>query len=132
MSTTSPAEKLARVDELLNSTYESERATAAQMASTMLKALSLTWTQLVHRGLGAQPAKETHVGPEPSASSAPGSERNARGERGQRARTKERNGVPAWKWVDEILKHDRHLSGWDRQFLQCLRDLGKTATRSWP
>jgi hypothetical protein len=33
--------------------------------------------------------------------------------------------VPAWKWVDELLKREERLSGWDRQFLQCLRGLGK-------
>jgi hypothetical protein len=34
--------------------------------------------------------------------------------------------VLAWKWVDELLKHEARLSGWERQFLQCLRSRGKS------
>jgi len=37
--------------------------------------------------------------------------------------------VPAWKWLDELLKREGRLSGWDRQFLQCLRGLGKRARK---
>src|SRR5262249_42882784 len=56
--------------------------------------------------------------------------RDDRGAREWRARTGERNGGPAWKWVDELLKHEGRLSGWERQFLLCLRGLAKTARKN--
>jgi hypothetical protein len=123
---------------MLGSAHEGERAAAAQLASAMLKAMGLTWTEVINRGLGAATSHRTHQGHAPvNETRAPSSDRgysgswghNARrddwGARKQRARTRERNGVPAWKWVDELLKHEEHLSGWDRKFLQCLRGLGK-------
>jgi hypothetical protein len=138
MAATSPAEKIARVCELLTSPHEGERATAAQMASTMLKALGLTWTEVIYRGLGAATSRQAHQGHvRPNETQAPSSDqdyskswgrqagRDGWGARKRRARTRERNGVPAWKWVDELSKHEGRLSGWDRQFLQCLRGLGE-------
>jgi hypothetical protein len=37
--------------------------------------------------------------------------------------------VPAWKWVDELLKQEGRLNSWDRQFLQCLRGLSQMARK---
>ena len=37
--------------------------------------------------------------------------------------------MPAWKWVDELLKHEGRLGDWDRQFLLCLRGLAKSARK---
>jgi len=51
--------------------------------------------------------------------------RDGAGTREWCARTRERKGVPAWKWVDGLLKQEGRLSSWDRQFLKCLRGLGK-------
>ena len=135
-------EKLARIAGMLGSEHEGERATAAQMASDMLKAMGLTWSEVIRRGLSAATSRQAHEGQAPAnETQAPSSNRGYSGSwahqarrddrdaRQRRARTQERNGVPAWKWVDELLKHEERLSGWDRQFLQCLRGLGKGARK---
>jgi len=131
-------ERLARIAGMLGSEHEGERATAARMASAMLKAMGLTWSEVIRRGLGAATSRQVHQGDVPAnEAQAPRSNqgysdswghqarRDDWGARKRRARTRERNGVPAWKWVDELSKHEGRLSGWDRQFLQCLRGLGK-------
>jgi hypothetical protein len=119
---------------MLGSAHEGERAAAAQMASAMLRAMGLTWTEVITRGVGAARAHQDHA--PANETQAPGSDqgysefsrhqarRDDRGARDWRARTQERKGVPAWKWVDGLLKHEGRLSDWDRQFLQCLRGLG--------
>jgi hypothetical protein len=135
-------ERLARIAGMLGSAHEGERATAAQIATAMLKAMGLTWSEVINRGLGAATSRQAHQGHAPAnETQAPSSDqgyseswghqarRDDRGVRERRARTRERNGVPAWKWVDELLKHEGRLSGWDRQFLVCLRDLGERARK---
>jgi len=139
---TTIVERLARIAGMLGSAHEGERATAAQMASAILKAMGLTWAEVINRGLSAAtcrqadqahaPAKETQAPSSDQGYSKSGghqARRDDRGAREQRARTRKRNGVPAWKWVDELSKHEGRLASWDRQFLQCLRDLGKTARK---
>ena len=138
MADTVTVERLARIAGMLGSEHEGERATAAQIASDMLKAMGLTWSEVIRRGLSAATSRQAHEGQAPAnETQAPSSNRGYSGSRGhqarrddrgareRRARTGERNGVPAWKWVDELLKREERLSGWDRQFLQCLRGLGK-------
>jgi hypothetical protein len=135
-------ERLARIAGMLGSAHEGERATAAEMASAMLKAMGLTWSEVIRRGLGAAtcrqadqahaPANETQAPSSDQGYSESGGHRARRdecGARGRHARTRERNGVPAWKWVDGLLKQEERLSDWDRQFLHCLRDLGKAARK---
>jgi len=132
-------ERLARIAGMLGSAHEGERATAAQMASAMLEAMGLTWSEVIKRGLGAATPRQAHGGHAPANETrAPSSNQGyseswghqaRRGARERRARTRERNGVPAWKWVDELLKHEARLNGWDRQFLQCLRGLCKMAPK---
>jgi len=140
-------ERLARIAGMLGSAHEGERATAAQMASVMLKEMGLTWGEVITRGLGAAISRQAHQGPAPAherqaASADRGysetrghqARRDDRGAREWRARTRERNGVPAWKWVNELSKHQACLSDWDRQFLLCLRGLGKNlvlTTAQW-
>jgi hypothetical protein len=137
MLTTSPAEKLARIAGMLGSVHEGERATAAQIATAMLKAMGLTWSEIINRALGDASSRQPHQGhPPANETRAPGSHRGSsaswghqarrddRGARDWRARTRKRKGVPAWKWVDGLLKHAGRLSDWDRQFLRCLRGLG--------
>jgi len=127
---------------MLGSEHEGERATAAQMASDMLKAMGLTWSEVIRRGLSTATSRQAHEGHAPAhETQAPSSDqgysgswghqarRDDRGARERRARTRERNGVPAWKWVDELLKHEGRLSDWDRRFLQCLRGLGKKSCK---
>jgi hypothetical protein len=53
-------EKLARIAGMLGSAHEGERATAAQMASAMLKAMGLTWTEVINRGLGTGTCSQAH------------------------------------------------------------------------
>jgi hypothetical protein len=131
-------ERLAHIAGMLGSAHEGERATAAQLASAMLKAMGLTWTEVISRGVGAARAHQGHAPANETQS--PTSDqgysdswghqtRDDRGARKRRARTRERDGVPAWKWVEELLKQEGRLSGWDRQFLQCLRGLGKRARK---
>src|SRR5262245_10136471 len=92
---------------MLGSEHEGERATAAQMASAMLKAMGLTWNEVISRGLGAATPRQAHQGHPPAhETQAPGSDqrnsetrghqvrRDDRGAREWRARTRERNGVP--------------------------------------
>jgi hypothetical protein len=123
---------------MLGSAHEGERATAAQMASAILKTMGLTWAEVINRGLGAasgRQADQAHAPPHDtrSPSSDQGNSESWRyqarrddwGARARHTRTRERNGVPAWKWVDGLLKQEWRLSDWDRQFLHCLRDLGK-------
>jgi len=123
---------------MLGSAHEGERATAAQMASAMLKAMGLTWTEVIHRGLGADTSRYAHQSQAPAnETQAPSSDqgnseswgyqarRDGWDAREWRARTRERKGLPAWKWVDGLLKQDGRLSRWDRQFLLSLRGLGK-------
>ena len=142
MADTITVERLARIAGMLGSEHEGERATAAQIASDMLKAMGLTWSEVINRGLGAATSRQAHQGHAPAnETQAPSSNRgyseswghqarrDDRGARERRARTGERNGVPAWKWVDELSKHEGRLGGWDRQFLQCLRGLGKRAPK---
>jgi len=133
-------ERLARIAGMLGSEHEGERATAAQMASDMLKAMGLTWSEVINLGLGAATSRQAaHQGDAPAhETQAPSSDqgysgswghqarRDDRDARQRRARTQERNGVPAWKWVDELSKHEARLSGWDRQFLLCLNQLGQS------
>jgi hypothetical protein len=134
-------EKLARISGMLGSAHEGERANAAQMASAMLKAMDLTWSEVINRALGAATSRQAHEAHAPAnETQAPSSDwgyseswghqarHDDRGER--RARTGKRNGMPAWKWVDELLKHEGRLSGWDRQFLLCLRGLAETARKN--
>ena len=134
-------ERFARIAGMLGSAHEGERATAAQMASAILKATGLTWAEVINRGLSATTCRQADQAHAPgSETQAPGSDqgysesgshqarRDAWGARGH-ARTRERNGVPAWKWVDGLLKQEARLSDWDRKFLHCLRDLGKSARK---
>ena len=136
-------ERLARIAGMLGSEHEGERATAAQMASATLKAMGLTWSEVIRRGLSAAASPQAHQGHAPAnETQAPNSDqgysqswghqarRDDRGAREWRVRTRERNGVPAWKWVNELLKHEGRLSDWDRQFLQCLRDMGKMTRKN--
>jgi hypothetical protein len=138
-------DRLARIAGMLGSAHEGERATAAQMASAMLKAMGLTWTEVINRGLGAGTCRQAHEGQAPpndteSATSDQGysgswghqARRGDRGARSRRARTGERNGVPARKWVHELLKQEGRLSSWDRKFLQCLQTLGKCTHADLP
>jgi hypothetical protein len=133
-------ERLARIAGMLGSAHAGERAAAAQMASAMLNAMGLTWNEIIYRGLGATTSRRTHQGHAPanetqspssdqrySESSRHQARRDDRGARERRARTREHKGLPAWKWVDELSKHEGRLGTWDRQFLLCLRDLGKRA-----
>jgi hypothetical protein len=138
---TATVERLARIAGMLGSAHEGERATAAQMASAMLKAMGLTWTEVINRGLGAAIRQADQAHAPANETQAPSSDqgysgswgyqarRDDWGARTRHARTRERNGVPAWKWVNGLLKQEWRLSDWDRQFLQCLRDLGKTARK---
>jgi hypothetical protein len=104
--------------------------------------MGLTWTDVIHRGLGAGTCRQAHQGQAPphetkspradqdhSGSWGHQARRDGAGAREWRARTRERKGVPAWKWVDGLLKQEVPLSSWDRQFLQCLRGLGKRAPK---
>jgi hypothetical protein len=124
---------------MLGSAHEGERAAAAQMASVMLKAMGLTWTEVIYRGLGAASSRQAQQGhAPPNETQAPSSRqssseywrhqarRDDRSARERRRRTREHKGLPACKWVDELLKHEARLGSWDRQFLHCLRELGKT------
>jgi hypothetical protein len=131
-------ERLARIAGMLGSGHEGERAAAAKMASAMLKAMGLTWSEIIYRGLSAVSSRRAHQGHAPANEtrspssdqgySESGRHQARRDDRGaRRVRTREHKGVPAWKWVDELLKHEKRLGSWDRQFLQCLRDLGKRA-----
>jgi hypothetical protein len=130
-------ERLARIAGMLGSAHEGERAAAAKMASAMLKAMGLTWNEIIYRGLGAVSSRRTHQGHAPANETQSPSSDQGYSESGRhqarrdwgarRVRTREHKGVPAWKWVDELLKHEGRLGSWDRQFLQCLRDLGKRA-----
>jgi hypothetical protein len=123
---------------MLGSAHEGERAAAAKMASAILKAMGLTWSEIIYRGLSAVSSRRAHQGHAPAKETqSPSSDREysesrrhhaGRDDRGaRRVRTREHKGEPAWKWVDELLKHEGRLGSWDRQFLQCLRDLGKRA-----
>jgi hypothetical protein len=126
---------------MLGSAHEGERATAALMASAILKTMGLTWAEVISRGLGAatsQQADQAHAAPNESQAASSDQDfseswahqaRDGSSARKWRVRTRERNGVPAWKWVDELLKREGRLSDWDRQFLQCLRGLGKRARK---
>jgi hypothetical protein len=138
---TATVERLARIAGMLGSAHEGERATAAQMATAILKTMGLTWAEVISRGLGSTTSRDAHQSQAPpNETQAPSSDqgysesgghqarRDDCGARGH-ARTRQRNGVPAWKWVDGLLKQEGRLSDWDRQFLQCLRDLGKTARK---
>ena len=131
-------ERLARIAGMLGSAHEGERATAAQMASAMLKAMGLTWTEVINRGLGAGTCSQAHQGQAPpndtqsptsdqgySGSWGHQARRDDSGARERRARTREHSGVPARKWVHELLKQEGRLSSWERQFLQCLQALSK-------
>jgi hypothetical protein len=40
--------------------------------------------------------------------------------------------VPTRKWVHELLKQEGRLSSWDRQFLQCLQEMGKCTRADLP
>jgi len=53
-------ERLARIAGMLGSEHEGERATAARMASAMLKAMGLTWSEVIRRGLGAATSRQVH------------------------------------------------------------------------
>src|SRR5262249_61273272 len=48
---------------MLGSEHEGECATSAQMASAMLKAMGLTWSEVIRRGLGAETSRQAHQGP---------------------------------------------------------------------
>jgi hypothetical protein len=113
---------------MLGSAHEGERATAAQMASGMLKAMGLTWTEVIRRGVGAATSRQAHQGhASANKAHAPSSDqgysgswghqarRDDWGARERRARTREYKGVPARKWVHELLKQESRLSSWDRQ-----------------
>jgi hypothetical protein len=133
-------ERLARIAGMLGSAHEGERATAAEMASAMLKAMGLTWSEVIRRGLSAATSDQAHQRHAPANETHPTSDRGSSGSRGHqarggdwgsrdwRARTRERNGVPAWKWVDALWKQEGRLTDWDRQYLRCLRGLGKNLT----
>ena len=103
-------ERLARIAGMLGSAHEGERATPAQMASAILKAMGLTWTEVINRGLGT--CSQAHQGQAPqndtqSTTSNQGyseswghqARRDDRGAREGRARTSEHKGVPTRKWV---------------------------------
>jgi hypothetical protein len=131
-------ERLARIAGMLGSVHEGERAAAAQMASAMLRAMGLTWSEIIYRGLGAADSRRAHRANAPanetqSPSSDQGYSESRRNQArrddwgARRARTREHKGIPAWKWVEELSTHDGRLGTWDRQFLLCLRDLGKRA-----
>jgi hypothetical protein len=131
-------ERLARIAGMLGSAHEGERAAAAKMASTMLKALGLTWSEIIYRGLGAPNSRRAHQSTTNEAQSPSSDQGSSQSWRHQarhddwgtrKRRVREHKGVPAWKWVDELLKHEGRLGSWDRQFLKCLRDLGKTARK---
>jgi hypothetical protein len=138
-------ERLARIAGMLGSAHEGERATAAQMASAMLKAMGLTWTEVINRGLGAGTSRQAHQGQTPpSDTQSPTSNQGYSGSWGHqarrddwgaregRARTQEHKGVPTRKWVHELLKQEGRLSSWDRQFLQYLQEMGKCTRADLP
>jgi hypothetical protein len=123
---------------MLGSAHEGERAAAAQMASAMLKAMGLTWSEIIYRGLSAATPRRAHPGHAPAnETQAPtwdqGYSESRRHQPGRddwgarKRRVHDHKGVPAWKWVDELSKHEVRLDSWDRQFLHCLRELGKSA-----
>jgi hypothetical protein len=108
----------------------------------MLKAMGLTWAEVISRGLGAATSRDARQGhASANETQSPSSDQGYSGSWGYQARrdewdarkfrvrTRERKGVPAWKWVDGLLKQAGRLSSWDRQFLQCLRGLGKRARK---
>jgi hypothetical protein len=138
-------ERLARIAGMLGPAHEGERATAAQMASAMLKAMGLTWTEVINRGLGAGTCRQAHQGQTPpndtqSTTSNQGysgswghqARRDDWGAREGRARTPEHKGVPTRKWVHELLKQEGRLSSWDRQSLLCLQGMGKCTRTDLP
>jgi hypothetical protein len=138
-------ERLARIAGMLGSAHEGERATAARMASAMLKARGLTWAEVINRGLGAGTCRQAHEGQTPpndteSSTSDQGysgswghqSGRDDWGARERRSRTPEHKGVPTRKWVHELLKQEGRLRSWDRQFLQCLQEMGKCTRTDLP
>jgi len=51
-------ERVARIAGMLGSEHEGERATAAQIASNMLKAMGLTWSEVIRRGLCAASSRQ--------------------------------------------------------------------------
>ena len=59
-------ERLVRIAGMLGSAHEGERATAAKMASDMLKAMGLTWSEVINRGLGAAISRQAHQGHAPA------------------------------------------------------------------
>ena len=142
---TDDIERLARIAGMLGSAHEGERATAAQMASAMLKAMGLTWTEVINRGLGAGTCRQANEGQAPpndtqSTTSNQGysgswghqARRDDWAAREGRARTPEHKGVPTRKWVHELLKQEERLSSWDRQFLQCLQEMCKCTRADLP
>jgi len=95
---------------MFGSAHEGEHATAAHMASIMLKAMGLTWAEVIRRGLGAGACRQAHQGQSPTRETqAPSSDRGysgswrhqarrgGAGAREWRAGTRERKGLPAWK-----------------------------------
>jgi hypothetical protein len=128
-------ERLARIARMFGSAHE---------GSAMLKAMGLTWTEVINRGLGAG-SSQAHQGQAPqndtqSTTSNQGyseswgqqARRDDWGAREGRARTPEHKGVPTRKWVHELLKQEGRLSSWDRQFLQCLQEMGKCTRADLP
>jgi len=63
---TATVKRLARVAGMLGSEHEGERATSAQMASGTLKAMGLTWSEVIRRGVGAATSRQAHQGPAPA------------------------------------------------------------------
>ena len=61
MADTTIVERLARIAGMLGSAHEGERAAAAQMASAMLRAMGLTWTEVINRGLGTATSPQAHA-----------------------------------------------------------------------
>jgi hypothetical protein len=57
-----PIERLARIAGMLGSAHDGERAAAAKMASAMLKAMGLTWSEIIYRGLSAVSSRRAHQG----------------------------------------------------------------------
>ncbi len=134
-------EKLARLCEMLGSSCEQERATAARMATAMLRGAGVTWTEVVEEAFGvARPSQAHHPAPGAHYAGAADGGGHTRGDFARKSksragrppgRTNRRHDTYAERWLEVLLEYRSRLTPWEVQFLEVLASNGRRGREIW-